>query len=153
LKCNQTGCNVVICSAHGSYTCDEREDKRIHHRHLQAFDGEINLGLGVRKLKGKLSRTFFVIDSCEVGTSVASFRAASDALGALGFSEAVDWVDSTVFVLALLLQFQQAGVFHHRDGKKTSSTQSRVKRTIRGMKSGSYASLMNHLGIEFSLRR
>ena len=148
LECNQKGPNVIIFSAHGSHTLSKNNK---HRRQLDAFDGSINISREIRRVKKKLGHTIIVLDSCELGTNVESFRKASGSLAVIGFTENVDWVDSSVFILALLLRFQMNGVFHlQRARKSTSKTEPKTKRTIREMLEGTYKSFKEPLGIEYS---
>ena len=143
LQCNKHGPNVIVLSAHGSHTLSKENKNR---RHLVAFDGEINISREFRLLKGNLGRTIIVLDSCEVGTNIKSFRNASGALGVIGFTKDVSWVDSPVFILAVLLHFQEEGVFHlERDRNKT------IRDTIKTMLEGMYKSFETSLGIEYSI--
>lgn len=105
LEANKKGVNVVVLSAHGNKKTRTKGKKTIHSRKISAIDGEINLSKKIRNLSTKLDRTIFVLDSCEIGGSLVSFRKASGALGVIGFSEEVDWIDSAVFILALLLKY------------------------------------------------
>lgn len=146
LDANQRGPNVIILSAHGSYDLDiDNKGKRKHSRQLTAWDGDINISEDIRKINGNLSRSIFILDACEIGTEIKSFRAAIGALGVIGFSDSVDWIDSSVFVLTLLLRLQRSGVFHmERAG------QERPKSILEEMKNGQYKSLMDSLNVEYS---
>lgn len=151
LECNQGGVNIIIFSAHGSHTLLERGR---HRRELEAFDGDINISKGIRRLKEKLGRTIIVLDSCGVGEKVASFRRASGSLGTIGFTEDVDWIDSSVFILALLLRFQEDGIFHLEDVPgNTAELTSRPRETLKEMWKGPYKLFKRHLGIESSFAR
>ena len=113
LECNQRGPNVIIFSAHGK-VIRERGGKRraVLHRSLSAFDGEIDLSTGIRPLHDKLSRSIVVLDSCEVGLTPKRFRTASGALAVIGFAEEVDWIDSSMFVPAMLFKLHQENVLY-----------------------------------------
>ena len=140
--------NVIIFSAHGSHTLTK---KNKHRRKLGAFDGTINISREIRQLSEKLGRTIIVLDSCEVGEKVESFRQASGSLATIGFAGGVNWVDSSVFVLALLLRFQQEDVFHlQRARKSTEKTKPKPEKVIREMLKGTYRSFSKTLDIEFS---
>jgi hypothetical protein len=146
LDANQRGPNVILLSAHGSHDYSvDKAGKPKHRRQLTAWDGEINISRDIRRVKGDLSRTIFVLDACEIGVEIQSFRAASGALGIIGFSEAVDWVDSSVFVLALLLKMQSKGVFHMERARPE-----RPRGILQEMQTGGYGSLMDSLNVAFS---
>ena len=151
LACNQRGYNLVIFSAHGTHSFVTRKEGKKHRRELQAFDSDINISTGIRTLRGKLGRTIFVLDACEIGTNVRSFREAAGALGVIGFAKEVDWIDSSVFILALLLRLQQSRVFHRRRiHKNTGVTQPKVEKVIKAMATGAYKSLARSLDIQYS---
>ena len=155
LECNQKGPNVIIFSAHGSHTFSKENKNR---RKIKAFDRSINISVDIRCLKEKLGRTIIVLDSCEIGKNVGSFRRASGSLATLGFTKDVDWVDSSVFILALLLHFQQNDVFQEdvfslkRARKSTRETESKTEKTIKKMLEGTYKSFKKPLGIIYSFR-
>lgn len=148
LPSNERGPNFVILSAHGYHTFS---DKRKHRRVLGAIDGEINISFEIIHLvknhENPLKRTIFILDSCTVGEGIRAFLRASGALGVIGFSEAAEWIDSSVFILALLLKFQQEGVFQM---KRVSPT--RPNQVLQQMKQGVYQSLVNSLGVEDAFR-
>jgi hypothetical protein len=122
-----------------------------HRRELKAFDGDINISAQIRRLSASLKRTIFILDACEIGESIHSFQEAAGAAGAVGFSETVDWIDSSVFVLALLLRFQSAGVFHMKRARtSTGLTTPKVEKIVQDMKAGPYESLMKSLGVQYS---
>jgi|GEM_PF-1794188 len=154
LKCNERGPNVVVLSAHGNHSLVLRTGTDRHRRELQAFDGDVNISAEIKRISGLLSRTVFVLDACEVGENVRSFRKAAGAVGAIGFSKAVDWVDSSVFVLALLLRFQAQGFFHlKRARRNTGNTMPMAEKTISEMTNGAYKSLAKSLGLEYNFGR
>lgn len=98
LPANERGPNLIIICAHGSYSTVSRRGRLINRRRLHAIDGTIKLSKDIHDISDRLSRTIFVLDACDVGTHVSAFRKASGALGVIGFSETVDWVDSTTFI-------------------------------------------------------
>lgn len=151
LECNQRGPNVVILSAHGSHTLIETNNVNKHRRELEAFDGTINISVQIRQISLFLSRTIFILDSCETGREIASFRRAAGALGIIGFTESVDWIDSSVFVLAMLLKFQSESVFHLKRARSTTgNTTTRAQKVLQEMAGGKYKSLMESLGVTYS---
>ena len=80
-----------------------------------------------------------------------SFRQASGSLAAIGFTEGADWIDSSVFILALLLHFQEDEIFHLKGvPESTVQTDSKPQETLEEMLNGPYESFKNHLGIEYS---
>ena len=148
LECNQEGLNIIIFSAHGSHTLLKGNK---HRRKLKAFDGRINISRDIRQLKEKLGRTIIVLDSCKIGEKVESFRQASGSLAAIGFTEDADWIDSSVFILALLLHFQEDEIFHLKGvPESTVQTDSGPQETLEEMLNGPYKSFKKHLGIECS---
>lgn len=151
LDCNKCGPNVVVLSAHGNHSLVQRSGMEKHKRELQAFDGEVNISAQVRSISASLRRTVFVLDACEVGENVRFFRRAAGALGAVGFSKMVDWIDSSVFVLALLLRFQNSGLFHLKRARgNRGNTMPKVEKIVRDMVTGSYKSLAKSLGFQYN---
>ena len=105
LDCNKRGPNVIVLSAHGRTLNRRARGKRLRiKRQLEAFDGKINISKGIRPLQEKLTRSIIVLDSCSVGISPKEFRKRSGALAVIGFADAVDWIDSSMFVLAYAVQ-------------------------------------------------
>jgi hypothetical protein len=146
LDCNLRGPNVVIFSAHGVHSLVSGKK---HRRELQAFDGDINISKEVTKLNGKLGRTIFILDACKIGIRPKSFRQATGALAVIGFTKTVDWIDSSIFVLAVLLRLQQTRALHlKRALKNTKFKESTVKKVIEGMTDGVYKSLASSLGVQ-----
>lgn len=151
LECNQRGPNFVVFSAHGSFSRVRRKrGGRVYlRRELEAFDGEINLSTEIRRVSESLSRTIVILDSCAIGTRIESFYRASGAAGVIGFGEDVDWVDSTMFILAVLLRFHSADVMGLKKIRRTTEkTMSRPQRVLEGMTSGAWKSLAEALGVE-----
>ena len=148
LDCNSKGVNVVIFSTHGSY---EMTEKGKHRRELETSDyNDVNISKEIRKLDEKLDRTIIVLDTCEVGKKVSSFRKAAGAAAVVGFSKEVYWKDSSVFVFAMLLNFRESGVFQARMRKTALG---RAKNTVREMLNGTYKSFKDSLGVECSFER
>ena len=153
LDANQKGPNIIILSAHGSYNDVGKKGKVVHRRELQAFDKKINLSRDIRKISEKIQRTIFILDACEIGEGIASFLKASKALGVIGFTESVDWIDSSVFILALLLKFQQNGVFHlQRARKSTDFITPLPEKVLMEMKDGKYKLLAKSLGLKYKFK-
>lgn len=144
LPANAREMNIVILSAHGSFTQVQKGDKKVNRRRLQAIDGEIKLSRDIHGLKGELNRTVFILDACDVGARVEEFRKAADALGVIGFSQSVGWADSAVFVLALLLHIQTIGIFQ----EPQSSAPALVRHLVDDLRQGTYKSLAKALGLE-----
>ena len=148
LECNQKGPNVVIFSTHGTHTFTPKNKNR---REIEAFDNCINISKEIRDIKKNLGSTIIILDSCEVGKNVDSFRRASGSLGVIGFTKRVSWVDSSVFILALLLYFQEEGVFYLKPNRTgIRETEPKPKRIISKMLEGTYKSFKEPLGIEYS---
>jgi hypothetical protein len=152
LPCNQRGPNFVILSAHGAHSLVASGK---HRRELLAFDSDlVNISKGIRELRDKLAKTVFILDACEIGDTIESFREAAGALGAIGFANNVNWIDSSIFVLALLLRFQEQEVYHSRTARRvTETTEPEVKRVVKEMIEGTYKSLALSLGVEHSFRK
>lgn len=151
LECNQRGPNFIVFSAHGAYKNIGLGGRKspVHRRTLEAFDGKINVSAGIRKASESLSRTIVVLDSCDIGKSIQSFYRASGAAGVIGFSESVDWVDSTMFILAVLLRFHSEEVMHlKRVRRTTSKSTSRPQRVLDEMNNGAWKSLAESLGVQ-----
>ena len=164
LDCNQRGPNVIVLSAHGEWVRKTVVKKQtsvrrrvVRHRHLEAFDGDINLSHDIQSLRDKLSRSIVVLDACEVGVSPKKFRERSGALAVVGFAEEVDWVDSSMFVLAMLFKLHQGGVLSlKRATQSTEARRSRVENVIKAMideQDGPYASLAKSLGVRTAFGR
>ena len=150
LDCNRRGPNVIVLSAHGRTF--ERKDHRKRFRikrQLEAFDGKINISKGIRPLKDKLARSIVVLDSCSVGISPKGFRKHSGALAVIGFADRVDWVDSSMFVLAMLFRLHQDNVLSlQRARSSTKKTTSRTEAVIKAMIRGPYYSMAKSLGVQ-----
>ena len=151
LECNQRGPNFIVFSAHGSFSqIRGKKGRRIYRRKLEAFDGELNLSIGIQAVSAHLHRTIVILDSCAVGTEITSFYRASGAAGVIGFDENVDWVDSTMFILAILLRFHSEDVMGlERIRRTTKKTVSRAQRVLEGMTQGSWKSLAKSLGVQY----
>jgi hypothetical protein len=144
LPANARQMNIVILSAHGSYTRVQKGDKKVSQRRLDAIDGEIKLSKDIHLLKGRLKRTVFILDACVVGSRVKGFQRASGALGVVGFSKIVDWADSAVFVLALLLHIQTQEILQ----KPLSTSRPLIRHLVNDLRQGTYKSLSKALGLE-----
>ena len=161
LDCNQRGPNVIVLSAHGEVVRRRVVKKRgaggrrVLRRRLEAFDGDINLSRDIRSLHDKLSRSIVVLDACDVGVTLNNFREISGALAVVGFAKEVDWVDSSMFVLAMLFKLRQEGVLSlKRATQSTEKRRSRVEIVIKAMideQDGPYASLAKSLGVRTAL--
>lgn len=136
LPANRKGINVVVFSAHGYYQPGEP-------RLLKGMDGRVDLG-ELRDLRGQLRKTIFILDACQVGSDLHSFISATDALGVLGFQKQVNWLASSVFVLALLRRFHQDGVFHLRRHSPI-----RPRKILDSMQAHEYHPLMTQLGVTY----
>lgn len=154
LECNKKGPNIVILAAHGRRESAETSDGLEERRILEGYDGTIDLSGEideyVEQNGNRLKRTIFILDSCEIGTDVDEFLEYTGAYGVIGYSKEVGWVDSAIFSLALLLKFQEEGVFHLQRARTGNSKPEKV---LREMKSGSYGPLMEELGVEFGFRQ
>jgi len=144
LLANVRQMNIVILSAHGTFTRAQKGDKKVNRRRLNAIDGGIKLSRDIHNLKGKLKRTVFILDACEVGERVDEFRKAAGALGVIGFSKSVEWADSAVFVLALLLHIQTMEIFQ----KPQSLGRTLIRHLVEDLRQGTYKSLAEALGLE-----
>ena len=149
LECNQRGPNFIIFSAHGSVSRTSKRGKRFFSRKLMAFDGEVNLSAQIKDVAASLSRTIVILDSCDIGLSIESFYELSRAAGVIGFAEGVDWVDSTIFILGILLKFHGAGVMNQKRIRRTTrNTKSRQQRVLEEMTLGPWKSMAESLGIQ-----
>jgi hypothetical protein len=143
LPSNRRGINVIILSAHGKHKRIKNKGKFVHRRELCAIDGKINISKEMRSISNKLHRTVIILDACSVGESIYSFKKASGALGVVGFSETVDWIDSSAFILALLLKYQEGGVFQMQ-----RSSSAMPKKVLEDMTMGPYKTLCKSLCME-----
>ena len=145
LKCNKNRPNIIIFSAHGSKKLTRKNRIR---RTLTAFDRDVNISRDIRTLNGVLDRSIIILDACGVGDHIESFRRAAGALAVIGFKEDVDWIDSSVFVLAFLLYI------HHYDVLvKKSKGNKRLLKAMKDMLTGAYKSFREPLGIEYSVAK
>lgn len=147
LPANSGGNNVVVLCGHGrldEVKGGKRKKKVKRRRVLEAYDGDLDLDKGMKALAedGVLERSIIILDSCDVGDSPKKFRRKCGALGVIAFQETVDWTDSSVFVLGLLLHFMEDGVFHL---KRRSSA--RPRRALESMMDGAYGSMAKALGV------
>lgn len=152
LECNQRGPNFIVFSAHGAYKLfwSRRRKTVSHSRSLRAFDGNIGLHSGIQEVSDSLNRTIIILDSCEVGKFIKSFHRVSGAAGVIGFSKSVDWVDSTMFILAVLLTFHCEGVMGlKRIRRTTEKSTARAQKVIKEMTSGPWKSLSDSLGVRY----
>ena len=148
LDCNQRGPNVIILSGHGEVRKKRTGGRRVRQRRLTAFDGEINLSVDIRSLRDKLARSIIVLDSCELGKAVDKFQKLSGALGVVGFREEVDWVDSSMFVLAMLFKLHEEEVLSRKRAiRSTETRRSGAETVIMTMIDGPYASMAKSLGV------
>lgn len=124
-------------------------NRRFISRKIKAFDGKINLSTNIRSIQAHLKRSIIILDSCLVGGNAKSFYRASKAAGVVGFSEKVDWIDSTVFILALLLRYRNDKVMElERINRTTAKRVSRPQKVLEEMTNGPYKSLAKSLGVE-----
>ena len=153
LECNQRGPNFVVFSAHGSFSRvrQEKGGPVYLRRQIEAFDREINLSSGIQKVSESLSRTIIILDSCAIGTNIKSFYRASRAAGVIGFDkEEIDWVDSTMFILAVLLRFHSEDVMGLlRIRRTTNISVSRPQRVLESMTQGAWKSLAKALSVQY----
>ncbi len=152
LGCNRNGANVIVFSAHGARSRVQTGKRYRTRRELTAFDGDINLSAGIRRLNDKLNRSVLILDSRWVGRGLQSFQEASGALGVLGFAKKVDSVDSAVFILAVLFKLHENGALGPTDGVADHDlpSDSTAQDTVTEMISSSYSSLAKSLGVEIS---
>ena len=150
LECNQRGPNFVVFSAHGAFDKVTRaEGRRFNRRRLTAFDGDVNLSAGIQRIAESLHRTIVILDSCDIGTNIRAFFRASGAAGVIGFTKDVDWVDSTMLILAVLLKYSEAGVMTQaRIRRATEKTVPSQQRVLKEMIDGPWKSLAESLGID-----
>ncbi len=139
----QSGGTVIILSGHGARIRTKKGRRR---RVLQALDGKLNLSVEIKQVNDVLRKTVLILDSCEVGESLHLFQGAANALAVIGFTQSVDWVDSTVFILAFLNKLDDAGYFSAR--KRVAPA---AKKAIGEMWKKPYAALGEHLGAEKAL--
>ena len=149
LDCNKCGPNFVIFSAHGSLKLRQNKSKVKYLRKIKAFDDQIDLNAEIEDVSKFLTRTTVILDSCDIGKKIKPFYRASDAAGVIGFTKDVDWVDSTMFILAVLLKFHGEGVMNlERLRRTTKKTVSRQQRILEDMTTGAWESLAKSLGVK-----
>jgi hypothetical protein len=144
LRANSRGVNAIIISGHGRKKYVRKEGGKKIRRKIEAIDGDINLSIEINKVKESLNRSIIILDACNIGGSLESFYNISGALCVIGFSKTVNWIDSSVFIFALLCKFQEDGVF-----KLERVSLSKPRKIIKEMKDGAYKSLMDYLGVEY----
>jgi hypothetical protein len=134
---NRRGPNVVVISTHGFYQAPSGHL-------LAAADGLIEPRRVFAALEGRLHRSLVIMDACQIGADLSALRAGT--LGLVGFQGEVDWLASSVFVLALLRGWQRAGVFELQRAHPA-----RAKRVLDSMRGGDYARLMRELGVVYEI--
>jgi hypothetical protein len=151
LESNKSGPNIIVMAAHGSHTTIKRNGKTLNRRVLEGYDDKVHLSEDmksyVKKYGDNLKRTIFILDSCQIGTNISGFLKVSKCYGVVGFSKNVDWIDSAVFMLALVLKFQSDGVFQLK--RAVVKNKSKPEKILDEMKSGFYAPIMKGLGVEY----
>jgi len=130
---------VIILSAHGAQVRHKGKRRRV----LQAIDGDLNLSVQITKLDCSLEKIVLILDSCEIGEGLDSFQKNANALAVIGFQQSPDWLDSLVFILALLQKLATKNYF----SKKTNLKQA-AKKAIESMKKSPYDKLTEHLEVE-----
>ncbi len=148
LGCNQRGPNVIVFSAHGQF--ERRKRKKKIRLSVTGYDGEFFLSGrdGIGRLQEKLARSIIVLDSCGLGQGLKKFREKSGALGVVGFAGDVDWVDSSVFVLAMLFKLHENGVLSLKRAQRSGDgRKSRAESVIETMVKREYASLAESLEV------
>ncbi len=141
---NRRGPNLVVLSSHG---WSPSAGSPLDGYWLAADDGLIDLDRELAELKGALKRSLVLLDACHLGDDPERLRASADALGVIGFQGRVNWLASSVFMLALLRRFLQAGVFQAR-----RADMRRPRAVLRAMLDGEYARLAEQLGVQYSFR-
>jgi hypothetical protein len=147
LKDNRRGANIIIISAHGYMEYPKHKGKKKYRRVVEAWDGDINLSEEMRQLDPLLKRSIIILDSCEIGEKISSFRKAINALGVIGFSSTLDWVDSSVFIFALLCKYSENNVLSQ--GRVSAVMPRKV---LENMEKNHYKSLFKSLKVEFDFR-
>ena len=148
LPCNEKGYNVVVFSAHGDLKRSKGR-RLLVRRQLVAFDGNVNISADAKEMEEYgLQRSVIILDSCKLGSGVKSFAERCGALGVIGFEKDVDWVDSSVFVLATLFNFHQDILHLKRAHQSTFTRVSKAEKVMKHMVRGSYASLAESLGVQ-----
>ncbi len=145
LEANRRGPNLIVLSGHGEHEMVKKSNgERAHRRVIQAIDGGVDVSDKLQELGGKLKRTILILDSCSTGQKIREFRESTGALGAIGFSKDVSWVDSASFLLAFLLKCQEDGVF-----QLERATWQKPKKILNDMSTGAYKTLAKSLGLDY----
>ena len=156
---NKAETNVIILSGHGGNKTEiDDQGNRWHRREISGFTGQIDLNEDLeefeywdedgKKIRGPFQRTIFILDSCLIGKKIKQFCKQVDAFGVIGYSESVDWTDSSIFTLAILLHFLAAEVFT----KQARGGNPLAKQILDEMKQGAYKSMMEELGVTYAFR-
>jgi hypothetical protein len=125
---NRRGVNCIIISTHASSEA------------FATLDGSALLTTLAASVD--LRRTLLLLDSCHAGARAAELRATSGALAVIGFATEVDWLASSVFILALLRYWHRSGVFTLR---RCSAT--RPRQGFAALAHGSYQQMMTKLQV------
>ncbi len=157
LESNRRGPNVIIISAHGRYRSRRKKHGTAGSRLVEGFDSPLNLSADFwkhyRLNPERLKRSIFILDSCEIGKSIKVFLKISGAYGVIGFDREVDWIDSTVFIFALLSKYQERGVFQLERTRLNNGWQTPLpERILEEMEDGAYSTIMDELGVRYEFR-
>lgn len=158
LESNRRGPNVIIMSAHGRYRKLRKKHGSRNVRIVEGHDGRFDIGIGLtRGFSGKrqsLGRSIFILDSCEIGKNIKGFLRASGAYGVIGFAREVDWIDSAVFIFAMLSKYQESGVFQLERARRNNGYQTPLpEKILEEMEQGAYGAIMKELGVRYRFRR
>ena len=158
LESNRRGPNVIIMSAHGRYRGLRKKQGTANIRLVEGFDSPLNISAGFKKHyrrnPERLKRSIFILDSCEIGKRIKAFLKISGAYGVIGFDREVDWIDSTVFIFALLSKYQERGVFQLERARINNGWQTPLpEKILEEMEDGAYSTIMGELGVKYEFRR
>lgn len=136
LPVNRRGPNLIVLSTHAHL----REAGLL----LSANGGTVCLDALLAPLRGRLQRSLLVLDTCHGGQLATSLCNDYAMLGVLGFNREVDWMASSIFILSLLRNWYQAGVFSMRRASPV-----RPARVLAAMEKGAYGGQMRALGVSY----
>jgi len=143
------GLHIVIISGHGADIFQpgaKSVGMSTSNKGVRCIDGEISLIAHLRPIRENLSRTLLIIDACCMGTEVHNLVKQTGIYGCVGFAKSVAWDESTIYVLALLFEFFQNGIFHEK------ASLDKAKKILHSMQRGAYGSLMRSLKVEYAFQ-
>ncbi|MDM8545598.1 hypothetical protein QUF61_03800 [Candidatus Venteria ishoeyi] len=134
----QRGPHLIILSAHAQYG-DKRECW------FRGGDSRFDLNVVLKALRGQLKRSILLLDACFVGQDVQRLQQNCGALGVIGFAGPINWTASSIFNMALLRQWQAAGLWQMQ-----RCSPRRPEKVIQIMQQQVYKVMMQQLQVNFT---